>query len=226
MAGTAKPPGAALSIEEEYAENLRRAHFLSHLKTQASYRSGLRAAVRGLWSGVVDLSEFWMAMAQAIEFHFHRAWYEGMAQVGLSPEDITPEEQFALNQMILDEMQFITGFGLDIEAGSKANGGKLEPQFERVELWIKRYTNVTNQALQRAKNDPVLEWVTHATESCTSCIKLNGQRRRASTWARLDLRPQHPNRLECMRSAGGVDVCKCTFNPTNQPPTRGRLPKV
>ena len=195
------------------------------VKSVGSYRSALRAGVRGLWNGELDLLLFGDQFDSAINRYFTEAWVAGMAEAGLSKEDMNADEQRALADMIFAEEGYVSGFGQDILAESKAAGFPLEPHFQRVEMWVKRYANVKNQALQLARTDPVLEWVTHAAESCTSCLKLNGQRRRSSTWAKVDLRPQHP-KLECMRSAGGVDVCKCTFNVTDQSPTRGRLPKV
>lgn len=213
-------------MHPDLAHRLRAHHAYLRLKSQASYRSELRAAVRALWTGIWDLEQFFNAFDAAIQREFERAWAEGMRSVGLTLEDMTADERNALDRMKIEERQFIFPFGTDIEAANQEAGGQLGMHMARVEKWINRYNNVRNQAMQMAKNDPVLEWVTHAAESCISCLKLNGQRRRSSVWARLDLRPQHPTRLECMRSAGGVDVCKCTFNPTDQPPSRGRLPKV
>lgn len=196
----------------------------NRIKSQASYRAALRAAVRALWSGVWDEAEFFSAFDQAIRREFKAAWLEGMKEAGLSAEDMTPAEQVALAGMIAEELGYIIPFMDRIIEGSKENGGKLEPHLSDVELWVKRYLNLKNQALQMAQTDPTLEWTTHANESCTSCKKLNGQRRRASSWRRLGVRPQHPD-LECMHSAGGPDVCQCELHVTKQPPTRGRLPK-
>lgn len=199
---------------------------VERLKSISSYGANLRAAVRALWSGVWGVDEFFDEMERVIERGFTQAWLEGMNAVGLTQEDMTSEEQARLFAMMFEETNYISGFAVSIEENSKANGGALGPHLQRVELWVKRYTNVKNQALQMAKTDPVLEWVLHANESCPSCLKMNGQRRRSSVFARLDIRPQHPRKLECMVSARGVDVCQCTLVPTDQPPSRGRLPRL
>jgi hypothetical protein len=197
-----------------------------YLKSISGYRSGIRSAVRGLWTGVFDFFEFMDAMITVINWHFPRAWAEGMAAVGLKyPDDITLDEQLALNRAIITELAFIEGFGDAIEKGSKANGGKLTPLFLRAEKWVGRYNQLVNQAMQMAKNDPALMWVRHALDSCSSCIRLDGQTRRASTWLSHDLRPQS-GRLECVRSARGIPVCRCEFLPTTNPLTRGRLPNI
>lgn len=196
---------------------------VKRLKSQASYKASLRAAVRGLWQGTTDITQFFEMFRSAIDRGFEQAWAEGMREVGLSMADITPEEREALDHMKIEERQYIFPFGLDIEAADKASGAALEPHLKRVELWVKRYNNLRNQAKQMAQNDPLLEWVRHAEESCTSCIKLSGQRRRSSSWTRFGVRPQSPG-LECMCGAGGVDVCKCEFVPAEGHATRGRLP--
>jgi len=199
---------------------------LDRLKTQASYKSQIRAAVRGLWNGTFDEMQFFEAMESAIFRGFRQAWAEGMKDVGLSFEDATTEELAQLNRMAWEELNFVWGFAAAIVEGSKENGGKLGAFDTRIDMWVARYNNVKNQALQMAQNDPVLEWVLHANESCPSCLKMSGQRRRSSVLARLDIRPQHPSKLECQVNAGGVDVCKCELRPTDQPPSRGRLPKL
>lgn len=211
-----------------HAEILTRLHqmrLVASLRSVASYRAALRAAVRGLWSGTYNQVEFFDAFEDAIRRHFREAWAAGMAEAGMSLEDMNLEERARLEELIWIELGFIFGFADDISAASKAGGFPLQPHLDRVEMWMARYGGVKAEALQRARTDPVLEWETHADESCTSCGKLHGQRRRASVWKRLDLRPQSM-RLKCMQSAGGVPVCKCTLNVTDQPPTRGRVPKV
>lgn len=211
-------------MTDELVTRLHQMKLARQLRSQASYRTTLRGAVRGLWNETTDILGFYETFQSAIRREFRNAWLEGMREAGLSAEDMTPDEEQALQSAIFSEFSYILPFGEDIEANNKASGGALEPHMTRVDLWVKRYTGIKNQALQLAQSDPVLQWVTHAEESCQSCIKLDGQRRRSSSWQRLGVRPQHPN-LECMESAGGPDVCRCEFVVTTQPPTRGRLPK-
>ena len=206
--------------------NLDELAAIERLKSIQSYGSRLRSAVRALWTGEWTWETAYNEFRAAIEREFTNAWHEGLREVGLTPEDMTDEERLQLLQMIIQESNYIAAYLDAIEENSKENGGALDPLLTRVDLWVKRYTNVKNQALQSAANDPVLEWVTNADESCPSCLKMNGQRRRSSVFARLDIRPQHPRKLECMVSAGGVDVCKCELVPTDQRPSRGRLPKL
>ncbi|HRT22333.1 MAG TPA: hypothetical protein P5318_19660 [Candidatus Hydrogenedentes bacterium] len=211
---------------ETLHDHLLQLDLYNHLKTVAGYRSALRAAGRGFWAGTFSYDEFIDAFVTAIDIHFPRAWGEGMKAVGLSyPEDATLEERNELDKLRINEKSYIDGFANAIEAASKANGGKLADVYARIERWVIRYNGIKSQAMQMASNDPALVWVRNAADSCSSCLRLDGQVRRASTWRKYDLRPQS-KRLECMKSSKGVPVCKCQLMPTQAPLTRGRFPAI
>lgn len=190
------------------------------------YRLSLRAAVRGLWRGEYDLFAFVEAMQSTITRGFKAAWDEGAATCGIHPEEYTEQEFQELDDWINGELLFAPNFGQAIEEGSKANGGLLRPQLTRVELWVKRYEAVKNRAMVLVCKDAKLKWIRDATESCTSCIRLENQVRRASVWEASDVYPQHPDKLNCMLSAKGPSVCKCKFEQTDEPCTRGPLPSL
>lgn len=193
---------------------------------EESYRRSLRSAVRGLWKGELDYDLFFDAMLSAIQMFLPKAGYEGAAEVGVSPADLSPEEKTVIQQTTSQETNYIHGLAEAVEQNVEV-GGKLGTLFNRVELWVKRYNDLKNRIKMIAGGDQKLEWVLNpAKENCPSCQKLNGQVRRASYWKRVDVRPQHPTKLECMISAGGPSVCGCEFVPTNEPCSRGPLPAL
>lgn len=186
-----------------------------------TYAAEIRALTRGLWSGAYDYNQAYELMMFNIRAGLTSAWHNGMKEVGLQPSDMTPEEKMQLEQIIYNEFSHIDGFLTAIEAGSKANGGKLGPLFNRATLWINRYQDVQNQAKQTAQNDPKLLWVLGATDAhCGSCTKLAGKIKRASTWKRYGIRPQS-SELECK----GFN-CLCVLQPTDGPLSKGPLPKL
>lgn len=193
---------------------------------EESYRNSLRSAVRGLWNGSFDYDMFVDAMIAAIRMFLPRAWYEGAESVGVKPADMSPEEKVALEQAVQAETNYIDGFAQSVEQNRETKG-KLAPLFNRIELWMKRYNDLRNRAKIMAGGDQKLRWDLHPEkEHCRSCLKLSGQVRRASYWKRVDVRPQHPTKLECMISAKGVSVCGCEFQPTDEPCSRGPLPNL
>ncbi|RPJ24235.1 MAG: hypothetical protein EHM35_16535 [Planctomycetaceae bacterium] len=186
------------------------------------YRSTWRSIVRGMWSGALSYEQAFDAAMTNISRGLTQAWYEGAKEVGILPADLTPEERIALEQAKNSEMQYINGFLEHIEANSKANKGKLQPLFTRAEMWANRYNDVRNQAKLEANTDPKLEWqlnvVRGAVEHCSSCAKVAGKIKRASTWAHSPWKPQARG-LECKGF-----LCACGLVPTDKPLTRGRLP--
>ena len=191
------------------------------------YRSTIRSATRGLWSGAMDWEQFYELMLDTVRLGFEAAWHEGAAECGILPEDLTAEERQALQSATVQENGYIAGFADTIEEKSKANGGKLGPLLVRAELWVKRYNDLRNRAKEMACGDQKLKWKMHPEkEHCKSCLKLNGKVKRASVWRNNDVRPQHPTKLECMVGAGGPSVCGCEFVVTDEPCSRGPLPNL
>ena len=189
---------------------------------RALYAASLRAAVRGLWSGVISPAQFSDSMFIAIRKHLAMAWEEGAARCGVLLSDYSPEEVAALRAVIQAEYGYVAPFGVDIGAGSQANGGKLAPFIARTELWANRYTEVVGQAEMMACGDEKFEWLLGRvkTEHCADCKRLHGKVKRASTWAKANIHPQS-HALEC----NGYH-CKCRFEKTDKPVTPGPLPRL
>jgi len=184
----------------------------------ASYRLGIRTAVRGLWKGWMEYDQAYEQMYLTIDMGLRNAWYEGMREAGLVPADMTTKEEIALKREVVKNQGYIDGFLSACEEYSQANGYKLSPLFARAEVWVNRYLEVRNIALTMAINDPKLEWVMGVRiEHCIDCIRLDGKVKRASVWEANDVRPQHPD-LEC-----GGWKCGCEFMPTDKPCTPGTI---
>jgi hypothetical protein len=197
-----------------------------------SFARDLRGAVRGYWTGAIDGFAFFESflvtiergLTAAIERGLTAAWYDGAAACGILPEELTVAETKELRFRIAQQTNFINGFAEDIERGSKANGGKLTPLMQRVQLWVNRWNDVRNEAQVMACKDQKLMWELGATEKhCKTCFALNGKVKRASFWKSLGVRPQNaPNPLlECEGWK-----CDCRFIQTDEPLSRGAMPSL
>lgn len=187
----------------------------------AAMRMNIRNAVRGLWSGNTDMFDFFEQMDAAIRIGYETAWREGAKTCGIGPGERTEEETQRLEAMIVENRQYIFGYGEAIEAGSKANKGPLAPLMSRAELWINRYGFVVATAQQMACKDTKLMWVwTPEKEHCPDCRKLNGRVYRASVWEKYNIKPKMME-LNCH----GFN-CGCEFVPTDKPVTPGRPPQI
>lgn len=188
---------------------------------ERGYRSSLRSAARGLWTGALTYSQFFDSMFSLIERGLTRAWYAGAEECGIKPAELTQLELSALTQAIVMERTHIGRLADFVEQHAKAAGGRLRTVMARVELWAKRAQDVASRARVLACQDKKLQWQLGATENhCTSCLKLANKVKRASQWKAADIRPQM-RRLEC-----GGWKCDCTLGPTDAPMSKGPLPRI
>lgn len=188
-----------------------------------TYRAGLRSAVRGLWQGAFDYYQSWNIMDITIRNGFTHAWQEGAERAGISWEELTPDERTELENVRVTQMQYVDGLLTAAEQNAKAEGGKLTPLLDRVErFWVTRYDDVEQKAFIMASGDEKLIWTLHAGESCKTCLALSGKIKRGSFWRDHVMPNSH--KLDCVKSAGGIPVCRCTLDPTDLPVSRGPLP--
>ena len=187
---------------------------------ESDYARGIRAVVRALWIGVSDYFDAWDMMYTTIRRGITLAWHEGAAEVGIAPDELSPAETQALEQMIVGQLNYVDGFLSAILEGSRARKGKLGPQLKRAKMWANRYADARNRAKTMAGGDQKLIWTLGPTEHCTTCLKLSGKIKRASQWRDANIRPQMSS-LAC----GGYN-CQCSLVPTTEPMSKGPLPRI
>ena len=189
----------------------------------SNYRSVLRSAVRGLWSGAIDTAQFDDNMRLAISRYLTEAFAAGAKECGIKMDELTIDEQLVLADILTAETSFVSGLATAVNESSRANKGKLTPLYGRVELWVNRYNDVKNQAKILVCKDQKLEWIYGDTNvHCSTCLRLHGKVKRASQWQASGIHPQQPpnDALEC-----GGWACACTLQPTDKPVTKGPLPR-
>lgn len=183
------------------------------------FRRLIRKQVRDLWDKSITIQLFVFRMRLVIAEDFENAWTEGAKSVGISPSERTPEEQAVLNQMTAENISHLPGFALFIFINQRGVG-KLATVYNRAVLWINRYNEVRNRAIQMSGENKKLIWTVGPTEHCVDCIRLNGKVKRASQWKAANIAPQS-KLLNCW---GGH--CQCKLDKTNRPMSKGPLPKL
>src|SRR3990172_5498781 len=146
--------------------------------SESALRSGIRSAVRGLWSGALSKGDFTSAMKSVINRQLQLAWVEGALDCGI--DELSEEEVKARDAFIKEQDGFISEFGDAIKDSNKKSGGKLPPLFGRAEMWASRYADARNQAKTLACGDSKLLWTVGPTEHCRDCLNYNGRVYRAS----------------------------------------------
>jgi hypothetical protein len=188
---------------------------------EAQYRTSIRSAVRGLWAGETSRGEFEGAMTATIERRLSQAWTEGLAACGFTPEEATPADREVRTQAIDENIGYIVGFADAIEAGSRANGGKLDTLYSRAEMWVTGYGRTKTQTQLVACADQKFRWRWNPNkEHCDDCRNLNGRVYRASVWASYGVMPRS-RELQC-----GGWRCGCNLEKTDAPVTPGRPPEL
>jgi hypothetical protein len=191
-----------------------------------SYSRDIRGIVRRLWAGLMDYDQASGLLINTIRLGVEKAFHEGAKSVGIAPVDLSPEERIAILNITVNEISFIPDLLAAVQAGSKANGGKLAPLLRRADTWGLRYADVVSRARVMCGADQKLQWTLNysrvAKEHCPSCLKLSGKIKRASYWKREGVQPQSPinDKLECQ----GFGACGLV--PTDEPCTPGPLPRL
>jgi hypothetical protein len=186
-------------------------------KGALDYGRSVRASMRGLWRGETDTFAFVDDMVGAIQRNFTRAYYDGAAECGISPQDLTPQELAELSTQINTEISYLVNLANNITANSRANKGAWGQFAKRAEMWQNAYERVRNTARASACGDQKLMWQmgAHCKEHCKDCRRLDGRVYRASTWNASGWIPRSA-KLEC----GGYRCC-CEFMITNLPVSSG-----
>ena len=187
--------------------------------TLADFRRSIRASVRSLWGSTTTKSGFIGAMQLTLDRGFEQAWREGAKSVGILPGDRTTAEDTARQNILITSLNALPGFANFIFENQRGIS-PLSKSFTRSELWINRYNEVKNLAIQMSAADQKLIWQVGLTEHCVDCVRLNGKVKRASQWLAAGIKPQD-SRLNC----GGFR-CQCDTVPTDKPLSKGPLPKL
>ena len=196
---------------------------------ERDYGRSIRAATRGLVSGIFDEFQFIDTMVTTIHRGLTSAFGEGLKQAGATPADLdTPAylpERLALDSLINQNMGSLFSFsGYILQRKEKYyDEGKkqlaLNQVFNRALLWSNQYDKARVLAFTMASGDKPTIWRLGATEEhCKSCLTFDGRTYRASTWAKHNALPKS-SRLCC-----GGHLCDCGTEPSTNSITRGRFP--
>lgn len=206
---------SALSVYVRIPQEIAVKTYTYYLRTISSY-------VRELYNGGSE-GAFIDGMAELIPAQLTRAWNEGMRENGLDPvDDMIDEWADKLEDLILNEYDYVDNFAADITAAAAAASG-VDALLSRAEMWANRYNDVLNISILTTKEQK-LKWILGATEEhCNTCSALNGIVAFASEWDLSGVHPQGaPNAaLEC-----GGWRCDCSLQPTSERHTRGAWDRI
>lgn len=188
--------------------------------SEASFRKDLRYIVRGLWQSVLTKNQFEDEMSFILSKELANAWAEGAADCGIKPDEYSEDEQAKLNEFIVNQVSYISGFADAIAENNRKKDGDIFPLFDRAKLWIDRYPEAKANGHAMACSDQKSEFVYGKTkEHCGTCRGLVGRVYRNSVWVANNAVPPHNWSFECR---GG---CQCSLRATDKPVTKGKFPR-
>jgi hypothetical protein len=191
-------------------------------KTFEYYSRTISDLIHDLYRGDIEEGEFVDKMADLIQVQLTRAWNEGMRENDLDPqEDMEPEWQAILDEIILGEYDYVDGFAADIVA-ARDEQVDWQSLLSRGDIWANRYNDVVNQSVITTGNQKLI-WIFGDTDHCSTCERLNGIVAWAEEWEESGVVPQSPpnGNLEC-----GGWRCQCTLVPTANRHTRNALDAI
>ncbi len=191
------------------------------VKSLATYQRTLREFGTALWKGEIEQTDFISRFFNRMEISLGEAFNTGLDKGGITEDDLTAEEKSIFTQEVANERSFIPQLANYIVSNSRKTGGKLGAIRSRVDRWAATYSNIEEVGFLIAKGTTKLRWkYDPRKEHCTDCRRLNGRVQRAVVWLKNKVLPKS-KKLACF----GI-WCGCIFEDTDEPLTRGRMPKL
>jgi hypothetical protein len=150
-----------------------------------------------LLPGRIDLNA---TLREMLEYHIGSAYYEGLMEAGILPEDFDADMAQEADNLIFEQFTHVQGF---IDAIQEARGDEAkEAAVEaRADLWCQSVRAAGTAGLNRGADTEMVEFqlVGDASEeSCDTCIRLLGKRHRRSWVVKhgYEVKPGNDN-FEC-----------------------------
>lgn len=116
-------------------------------------------------------------LRQLVESAITDAYFAGLQEGGIAPEEFTEDDAQAADDLIAEQFDFVSGFASAIAEGCDDK----QTLYTRADLWVASINAAGQTGLNSAKENEMVEFqlVGEPTdESCATCTKLLGQRHR------------------------------------------------
>lgn len=210
-------PGAIDSGDNEEAR-VGGKDFPFLVESADGYKTQLRSAFRGLWTGALTAGDFADALSAAVNRYLKEAFLIGLKEGGidLAEDEIDEDSAVEMFKFIEKEEGYIDGVTGFVVRNNKAGGGKWSVIENRLNMWARGWERARGAGLQSAKTNPALTWREGDTlEKCRDCLYADGKTYRAKTWKKWGWSVKS-HKLKCH----GFN-CECTLEPEGLKPLKG-----
>lgn len=184
-------------------------------ETRAKWKAAIRPVFNELANGEVGQARAMVIMHREIERFGRMAYLDGLVDGGIPDAQMSLRDFTALSSLFTQQKQYASSF---IKAVLK--DGLSEAQIaSKPDIWFNgSILPFFYEGQRNGIDNPNEIWGMDVTkENCNSCVKLNGQIHRRSSWNEKQLYPNSP-RLLC----GAGKECGCTRTVTKEA-ARGRF---
>lgn len=148
-------------------------------------------------------------MRSLVKNAVENAYFEGLAEGGISPDEMDEEDAQNIVQLDLTQQSFIPAFSADVRKA--ARDGTTEAKnaiIGRIDLWTASIAAAGQAGLNSAKRNEMVTWHLGATEEhCSTCANLDGQAHRRKWFDSKNYIPRKPGAaMDC-----GGWRCLCTL---------------
>jgi hypothetical protein len=159
---------------------------------EADYLRSLRAAARALALGIIEPGQFVSQVFSIVDHGLTRAWYEGMKECGIRPDEQTAAERARLNTEMVTRLQRIGPLAeFILSQRSRPEVGVPASVAARLRLWANDYRGIKEIASAMACGNKKMTWMLGPTkEHCPSCKGFAGRTYRYSVWLENNALPR------------------------------------
>jgi hypothetical protein len=184
--------------EDEQAELVKKKNSKSVDAVARQFCARLHKIIRDAWKGQGgDLNS---ALRELIEYHISAAYFEGITQGGIPPEEHDADMAQEADTLVFEQFAHVDGLVAAIEEAQQ-DEAKRDAVEARSNLWCQSVESAGQSGLNRANKSEMVVFVlvgNASEESCTTCSRLLGQKHRRSWVVKhgYEVKPGNDN-FEC-----------------------------
>lgn len=210
-----KDPNVNVNVDTEDEVGVKSAQ-KDYLTTQAMFVQDVRDLLvsASTPNTYLDRRAFTTVMRSFLKNYGLQAYKDGLAQGQVYVDTLDLDDNARYMGVFLDQSQYINGLADDVYKAKTVNTGNAQ---DRAVMWGKSLQQFTDKGLGSAAANAMFEWVRDPlSDSCETCVRMNGQRHRFKTFESRGILP----RASILKCKGFQ--CSCRLVRTSEK-ARGRF---
>ncbi len=191
------------SITDTIAEQVAQKDYAT---TQSLFIQDVTDAIKSANMGLTNKRGLRVIMRSALRNYGEQAYKDGLADGGVIVEELDNVDSARWMATLAEQSQYLDSFADEVIQGRVSDA----QANMRASMWGKSLQRFLVSGQLSAKRNGMYEWKLGNAEHCKTCLRLNGQVHRMSSWDAKGYTPRSSS-LDCK----GFN-CKCSLIPTTQ----------